>query len=302
MTLDEVAQSEKSIPFPRIGSDKALTLEIQTRLQLVGILDGPPDGQFGPVSTWALGEFLKRSLGVASATDLTSSAAKALLAPGALEDFPLTPGDDFAGRTVQAMLGRGDWVCRHPDCVNIVYVDGTDVDGTPNANMHNKFQDVRLIIRVGEDGTPAIAAAWDSTTEPGTFYVRTKKLDVRGAAHIVSGQYKAWSVGTHRAGSPSAHEALVQTLPVKVTRDLDENFDPTGDRTFVGLFGINQHWGYDFSREDVRTASAGCLVGRTRAGHRQFMDWCKSDPRYQVNHSYRFITSVLPPELIRGAT
>jgi len=67
---------------------------------------------------------------------------------------------------------------------------------------------------------------------------------------------------------------------------------------FEGLFGINQHCGYDFSREDVRTASAGCLVGRTRPGHSAFMKLCKADPRYQVNHGYRFITSVLGFELI----
>ena len=62
---------------------------------------------------------------------------------------------------------------------------------------------------------------------------------------------------------------------------------------FEGLFGVNQHWGFDLSRSDVGRASAGCLVGRTKGGHRTFMTLCKSDPRYAANNSYRFLTTVL---------
>jgi hypothetical protein len=43
----------------------------------------------------------------------------------------------------------------------------------------------------------------------------------------------------------------------------------------------------------VGRASAGCLVGRTKAGHRAFMPLCKADPRYAANNSYRFMTAVL---------
>ncbi|MGJ7496408.1 peptidoglycan-binding domain-containing protein [Variovorax sp. RT4R15] len=299
MTLEEVASSTQAMPISAIGADVALTLELQNRLSEFGLLDPPADGSFGPVSAWALGAFLERTTGVSAATSFGGREARAILEPPGPSPYPLKPGDDFAGRVVRAATARGDWVCRHPGCINIVYVDGTDADGTPNANMHNKFEDVRLAIRVRADGIPSVEAAWEATTEPGTFYVRTKKLHAEGAAHIVAGQYKSWSIGIHKAGSPSAHEALVQTLPIKITRDGNEDFDPIGDKTFVGMFGVNQHWGFDFSREDVRTASAGCLVGRTRNGHRQFMALCKSDPRYLVNHSYRFMTSVLPAESMR---
>ena len=296
MALEDYASSGRSMPIAAIGGNPALTLDIQNRLTAIGLLDPPADGRFGPVSAWALGAFLQRALSLPPASaQFGSDEAKALLRPEALQLFPLAPGDDFAGRVVKAMRARGDWVCRHPDCVNIVYVDGTDPDGTPNANMHNKFEDARLVIRIGAGGVPKIENAWEATTEPGTYYVRTKKMSADGAAHIVAGQYKAWSVGIHRAGSPSAHEALVQTDKIQITRDRDENFDPAGDRTYVGLFGINQHWGFDFGRDDVRTASAGCLVGRLRQGHRDFMALCKRDPRYAVNHGYRFMTSVLPP-------
>lgn len=298
MTLEEIAAGNKSLSDALIAADKPLATQIQNRLSAIGVLDPPADGWFGTVSRWALARFLQRAIGAAGPTDLGPEQARALLDPSALNAFPLVPGHDFAGKVVQAMVDRGDWICRHPECLNIVYVDGTDTDGKRNENAHNKFEDVRLLIRVDQNGIPAIAGAWEATTEPGTFYVKVQKLNVQGAAHIIAGQYKAWHVGTHKDGTPSAHEALIQARDIKISRDKDENFNPAGDSTFVGQFGINQHWGFDFSKDDVRTASAGCLVGRTKNGHRQFMALAKSDPRFVVNNGYLFMTSVLSPDLV----
>ena len=103
------------------------------------------------------------------------------------------------------------------------------------------------------------------------------------------------------AGRPSGHEALVQTAPIRVFRDLDQDFERTGDQVFAGLFGVNQHWGFDLPKSDIGRASAGCLVGRTKAGHRAFMALCKADPRYRANNSYRFLTSVLPAASVATA-
>jgi hypothetical protein len=100
-------------------------------------------------------------------------------------------------------------------------------------------------------------------------------------------------VGTHNAGKASGHEALVQTDAITVHRDLNRDFQRWGDATLTGLFGVNQHCGYDMKKSDIGRASAGCLVGRTRAGHAAFMKLCKSDPRYLANHSYRFMTAIL---------
>jgi hypothetical protein len=63
--------------------------------------------------------------------------------------------------------------------------------------------------------------------------------------------------------------------------------------TETGQFFINQHWGYNQPREDIGTASAGCLVGRTKSGHREFMALVKSDIRYKANPKYTFFTAVL---------
>ncbi|MBD2214515.1 hypothetical protein H6G27_32375 [Nostoc linckia FACHB-104] len=83
---------------------------------------------------------------------------------------------------------------------------------------------------------------------------------------------------THQADKPTAHEALVQTGgEVSVHRDFDKNFLHTNDKIDTDFFGINQHLGFDFPQNDIKTASAGCLVGRTTAGHRQFMELVKQE-------------------------
>ena len=96
------------------------------------------------------------------------------------------------------------------------------------------------------------------------------------------------------------HEALVQTGgEVTVCRDLNKDGQRTGDKRQTGEFGINQHWGYDLP--EVEKASAGCLVGQSKDGHRQFMALVKSDPRYQANRKYVFATAVLPEsEVLTG--
>lgn len=298
MTLWELAAGGRVVPLALIGGDRALATEIQDRLTAHGLLDPPADGSFGPVSLWGIGQFL-RKVGTPGKTVIDGAAAAALLAEQPA--FPLRTPDSLAGRLATAMHKAGHWLCRHPDCVNLVYVEGMDEDGTPNVDAPNVFNDLRVVLRVNRAGTPVIEEIWEATTEPGRYYTLIQKLDPRGAARIAFGQYKAWSVGTHMAGRPSGHEALVQTAPIRVFRDLNEDFERTGDQVFAGLFGVNQHWGFDLPRSDIGRASAGCLVGRTKAGHRAFMALCKADPRYTASNSYRFLTSVLPAARVATA-
>jgi hypothetical protein len=67
------------------------------------------------------------------------------------------------------------------------------------------------------------------------------------------------------------------------------NFVDTGSD-----FGINQHYSYDLLSNDIQMTSAGCLVGRSREWHREFMHMVKQDRRYQVNLDYVFTTTILP--------
>jgi hypothetical protein len=293
MRLQDIASGSQAVAVPFIGGDVELAREIQTQLGALGLLDPPVDGQFGPVSHWALAQLLSR-MKLTGKKVLDAEIARALLAGKDSSLFPINPATNFAGRLVAAAQRAGYWLCRHPDCVNILYVEGMDGAGKANSNLPNEFNDVRVLLRINRAGNPDIADCWDATSEPGRYYALVKKLDPRGAARIAFGQYKAWAVGTHMAGRPSGHEALVQTGAVRVFRDLNADFKRTGDAVFEGVFGINQHWGYDLPRSDIGRASAGCLVGRTKTGHRGFMSLCKSDPRYLSNNGYRFMTGVLP--------
>lgn len=275
-----------------IGGDPVLAKQIQKRLGELGLLDPPVDGQFGPASQWALSQFLSLS-GFPENALIDSTIAKALIDADPDELLPINIKDNFASALVTAALDEGFWLSRHPDCINILYVEGLDADGTPNDDAPNVFNDVRVVLRINRAGNPQIEGIWEATTEPGEFYTRVKKLDPRGAARVALGQYKAWTVGTHMSGRPSAHEALVQVANITVYRDLNEDFQRDGDKSFNGIFGINQHCGYDLPKADMGRASAGCLVGRTKRGHREFMNMSKSDARYRANNGYRFMTGVL---------
>ena len=294
MTLDELANGA-TLALVSLGGDKPLAREVQKRLCKLGLLDPPVDGAFGPVSHWALAAFRERA-GLAETPLLDRALAEALLSATAQSLFPIRPVVSLAGSVVTAMTERNHWLCRHPKAVNIVYVEGVNADGKPNGNRPNAFNDMRLLIRFREDGVPELAGAWEGTSEPGRYYVEIQPLDPRGAARIALGQFKAWSVGTHGGSAP--HEALVQTAAITVHRDLNQDYQRADDQTCVGLFGINQHWGFDMARGDIGKASAGCLVGRTKAGHREFMALCKNDARYAVSKGYRFVSTVLPAQAL----
>jgi lysozyme family protein len=168
-------------------------------------------------------------------------------------------------------------------------------DGTPNDNEENKWNDLRLLIRF-EGGEPRIIGKWAATTEPGRYYIE-HPLNPGGAARVEFGQYKAWQVGIHRGD----HEALIQTGgPVTVCRDTNrDGFRTVGDIRQTGDFGINQHWGYDLP--EVDKASAGCLVGQSKLGHREFMALVKTDPRFQADRKFVFVSAILPEaEVLAG--
>lgn len=180
--------------------------------------------------------------------------------------------------------------------VNIVYVEGMNEDGSPNNDEANKFNDLRCVITF-RNGEPIMLGKWQATTEPGYFYDRDHPINRDGAARIKFGQYKdAWKVGMHRGN----HEALVQVGNVTVCRDLNRDMERTGDAEQTGLFGINQHWGYDQPADNIGKASAGCLVGRTKNGHRAFMEIVKSDPRFVHDAGFLFTSTILAAADILG--
>lgn len=251
--------------------------ETQQHLIRLGLLDPPADGKWGEYSKQALTEFGKNTK--LELSDLSSA------------KLALNLNTDFASRIVKYML-QNKYFVAVGDRFNIVYVEGVNSDGTPNSDKLNEWNDRRIVLKI-TDGIPRIVGNWLATTEPGDYYTY-HPMNPQGAARIAFGQYKAWQVGTH--GNSDRHEALIQTAPIKVHRDRNRDGLRIGDPIDEGLFGVNQHWGYDMPKVD--RASAGCLVGQSRQGHKEFMALIKQDRRYQLNKAYVFMTTVIAGDCI----
>jgi hypothetical protein len=287
MHLAQLANSTTPVALSAVAADRELSSDVQDCLVKYGLLDPAVDGSFGGVSNWALEEFCEQK-GINIGQGLSSRLARELLNAVA-KPLPLSPDLDLAGRIAQAMIQAHYWINRHPKCFNIVYVEGMNVDGMRNDNKPNRFNDCRCLLAINKSGKPVLAGIWKGTTEPSKYWTE-HPMDRRGAARIAFGQYKSWSVGMYHN-----YEVLRQAEDITVYRDLNRDYDRTGDKTYTGMFGIHHHWGYDLPDNDLGHSSAGCLVGQKRAEHKDFMRLVKSDPRYsRGTKAYRFIAAIMP--------
>lgn len=292
MKLQDFLGKNLKFSMDKIGTDKELTTQIQSRLISLQLLDPPADGKFGPISAAALKQF--QTLMKCNEPEFLGPVTAKELIESKVEDLPvpeLKLGKDLASRIIKYMKDKAYFISQGVKQYNIVYIEGMNVDGTLNSDAPNYFNDRRMVIQI-LDGVPAIIGNWEATTQPGYYYT-DNTMNPKGAANIKLGQYKSWSVGIHYGGGSEPHEALVQDAPITVYRDLNRDMQRTGDKTDTGLFDINQHWGYDLPQDNVSFASAGCLVGRLRDGHREFMALIKQDRRYQLNKNYLYYTTVI---------
>jgi len=295
MHLREFYDSGLEYSLAQMAGDQDLTIDIQKVLIWVGLLDTTPtgaDGKFGPLSTEAFREFQTLTECPKVGT-LDKSTAKALIetSPVILPLPKIRSGNDFAGRVIKYMITKGYNISQKSGTYNIVYVEGVETDGTENTDELNSFNDLRIVIQINAMGIPEITGRWVATTEPGSFYTHNR-MNPRGAGRIKFGQYKAWRVGRHKQQNPLA---LVQAANVTVHRDDNEDGFRTGDALDTGDdFGINQHHADDAPRTNIGLWGAGCLVGRTRAGHEEFMDIIMQDKRYKQSKEYLFETAIIP--------
>lgn len=291
--LREFRDGERdSLPVALLTLNEPLVRAVQDRLAAHGLLDPPADGFLGPVSQWALAQFCQ-ARGLEFEGKIIRDIADALL--DAEPALPLRPGEDLAGKVVSAMLRRGDWVCRHPDCLTIAYVEGIDPSGAATAHRPDAFDDARLLIRVDADGGPTLAGAWEATAAPGRPAVEEPAEPI-GTPRLVRGQYGAWIMGRTAIGTELEQDALVQAIPLPVTRDGSKDFRRSGDPVHHGLFVIDQHGGKDAPRDQVGGVGAGCLVGRAQAGHEAFVAYLRGDARFRASAAYRFMTALLSRE------
>lgn len=276
LKLQDFLDQDIKFGFEAIAQNKSLATQIQDRLVFLGLLSSTSDGKFGPVSADALKRF-QDLLKTAEKGFLGKDTAKKLIETKR-EDIPTPPlPRNLAGRIIKYMLDKGYVVATGNKEFNIVYVEGMNADGTLNNDAPNEFNDLRLVIEF-ENGMPKIVGSWEATTEPSTHFTFNPDSDTGAAARIKFGQYKAWRIGLHGVSNP--HRALIQVAPLPVHRDANKDFSRVGDFIDTGIFGINQHWGYDHPKNDIHTASAGCLVGRSTQGHIDFLKIIEQDVRY----------------------
>lgn len=262
------------IQFEDLVKDTELCKAIQEGLIRQGFLDPPVDGKAGKLTRLAF-NFWKT---------VNPELELGFLLPKIL---PPT-GSDLASRVVRRMLSLGYFVSRGAARYNIVYLEGANLKGEPIKDTFNNWNDLRMVIEWRFGDEPKLIDAWAATTEPGLL---TNPLPKGTAMIPLPSQYKAWQVGVHKAGTRTAHEALVQVAPITILRSKSKPPTRVGAIADNGLFGINQHHGWGAT--SVNNNSAGCAVGQSVSGHIEFMSLCKSDARYGVNKSYIFYSTFL---------
>lgn len=288
--LEEFAKNQCHELIEKLNT--GLAKEVQTALKELGYYSGNIDGIPGNNTKQAFVKFkldykleYVEILGVDTANKLLELSAKTRLQKASAKNVVTT---NLAFKIITRMLELNMQVFRGNNEINIVYLEGVNKDGSTNSDRLDEWNDRRIVIKFDEDLQPVIVGNWLGTTEPGAYYTYNP-MNPKGAARIkLDAQFTAWRVGYH--GS-RPYEALVQVREITVCRDLNKDGMRTGDRHDSGLFAVNQHHGYDSA--NIGRNSAGCLVGQSIEGHREFMQICKSDPRYQEDKSFVFTTAVL---------
>lgn len=204
------------------------------------------------------------------------------------------PALNFAERIIAYMKAKGYQIDRNPGEVNIVYLEGSNEDGTPNRDRMDEWNDRRIVIQFVE-GQPVIVHNAVATSEPGWKGTTSQAAKKRGGvARIQFGQFDVWQMGYHKyAQIGPRHPALVQRRPLKVHRDANQDGKRTGDVLDL-VTGLNQH-GVNSVKEpgNVGSHSEGCLVGLSWPTHLQFIQLCRADPRYQADNQYYFRTTII---------
>ena len=198
----------------------------------------------------------------------------------------------YASKIVAYMQSKGYLLFRQPGEINIIYLEGADLDGTPNPDEPDRFNDLGILLRFKPDGSPEIIHRAICTTEPGglaTFSAQAVRLG--GVARVQLTQYlECWKLAYHKTPD---HPALVQCAPVLVHRDRNRDFKRTRDGLGAAT-GINHHGtrpGY--IAKFVGMFSMGCSVRLHWEDHLEFIKILKTDPRYQADSSFRFSASYL---------
>lgn len=120
---------------------------------------------------------------------------------------------------------------------------------------------------------------YEATTDPGLYYLN-HPLSPSGTAILKEGQYfHCYCLGLHQG----KYKALVQFLPVTVTRDFDKDnyLDFSSGKEETGIFGINIHRANLSGKSiNVNQWSAGCQVFADSGQFNEFISFCEKAQIY----------------------
>jgi len=200
--------------------------------------------------------------------------------------------DKLADKLIRYATAKQWHIDTRPGVPNIFYIEGSNADGTPNADKPDGWNDRRIVVVFDTFGKPWCSLNGAATTEPGVSSTNSKAAQkLGGVARIQFGQFRVWRNGYHKGDK--AHRALVQVLPLDVHRDFNRDGKRTGDKIGPAT-GINQHGTRPgINSKKVGGYSAGCLVGQYWATHLDFMDIMDSHPDYIADKNYLYYTAVI---------
>lgn len=284
MKLQQVLRNGYSLTYDRI-ENRQLATQIQSILCWHGLLESEPDGWFGRISTYALCQFQKihgieeSYLGAVTAKTLINTH------PDKTKALMQSIKDDFLNLAVETMKLQGFNLNQKPGEINILFVEGANLDYSLNPDTPNVFNDLCLVFDFVGDN-PQLLGKWIATADPGRYYT-DNPLNPAGALHH-NGQSRAWQVGWHKD-----HQALVQVKSIPITRDYNKDFRTAGDKQYNGFFGANCHGSNTNNVNDISRWSAGCKVLFKMFNFRDFMSIVKRDRNYQANKKHLFEIATL---------
>jgi peptidoglycan hydrolase-like protein with peptidoglycan-binding domain len=258
--------------------NKTQLIDIQTKLKKLSYYRDNIDGIFGKntanaFAQWKRDNYLSEPqlIGVSSYKQLTNDA-----------NGVKVTADPLAQKIVKICDERKYPLLRNGE-INIVGLEGVNVDGTPNNDAPNHWNDAIGILSF-VNGAPTLLCIYQGTTEPGHFYT-VNPLNRNGAARLQLGHHKRlWVVGRHRG-----YEALAQAGSVTLVRDKNRNHMRDDVVTVESGNGINLHGtSPNFIPNLVDRFSAGCVVIRRWREFQQFMKLVKQSKQYRENRAYRF--------------
>jgi hypothetical protein len=206
---------------------------------------------------------------------------------------PDDPPNSLVDKVVACCETRGYRLARGEGEINIIGIEGMDLDGTFNPDTRDKWNDLVGILRFHK-GQPRFDALYRATTEPSQYWTNDPPGSLDAVARLDTGFHsKLWQVGRHRG-----YEALVQAdNTVRLVRDRNRNHRRDDIVSHEQGNGINLHttkttgWTGSATEASIGPWSAGCVVIYNPSDFLELMSYVTQSKQHQQNryHDFDFI-------------